>query len=90
MEIVSLMEALRASAGVPRPPPRGRYSLYLRQPNVEVLYKAHLEALSDYPGSSPTETLDRIIATYEPIKKVDQIIEAERLKRLPPAKPRLR
>ena len=30
------------------------------------LYGAHLEAVSDYPRPSPKETLDRIIAPYEP------------------------
>ena len=53
------------------------------------LYETHLEAVSDYPGPHPTETLDRIIATYESIKKFDQIIDAEKLKRPPPAKPKL-
>lgn len=53
------------------------------------LYEAHLEAVRDYLGSSPKEALDRIVATYEPIKKFDQIIDAEKLKRPPPAKPKL-
>ena len=53
------------------------------------LYEAHLEAVRDYPGSTPRETLDRIIATYEPIEKMDRIIDAEKPKRPPPAKPKL-
>jgi hypothetical protein len=32
------------------------------------LYEAHSEAVHDYPRSSPEETLDRIIATHEPIE----------------------
>jgi hypothetical protein len=53
------------------------------------LYEAHLEAVRNYLGSTPEEALGRIIATYEPIKKFDQIIDAEKLKRPPPAKPKL-
>ena len=53
------------------------------------LYEAHLEAVRNYSGPSPKETLDRIIATYEPIEKLDRIIDAEKPKRPPPAKPKL-
>ena len=53
------------------------------------LYEAHLEAFRDYPGSTPRETLDQIIATYEPIERLDRIIDAEKPKRPPPAKPKL-
>ena len=52
-------------------------------------FEAHLEAVSDYPRPSPKETLDRIIATYEPIERLDRIIDAEKPKRPPPAKPKL-